>query len=273
MFGYFYHETLAKVTKAFGSLFNGIYVSRMASGKETERILVPINLAHRHAYIARPEIQPDLEHKVYTETVFPRMAYEMVGLQYEAARKLNTIHRRSTDSSIASEKKANWQSVPYSVDFLLTIVGKHMTDANQILEQILPYYTPALTVQINALPEMGYLENIPVELTGIQFSDNYQEQLDEVDRVIKYELNFIAHCQFYGPVTGSKIIKSVQVDISSPVDFTPTNMDKAPLLERGTWATNPPDAEPGDEFTVTETWYDPTSPVKYNPSTGNDDPI
>lgn len=274
MFTHFYHGTLEKVSKAFGSLFNRIFVVKYdASGNEIERNLVPINYANRHAYIARLEMQPDLEDQIYVEAKFPRMAYEIVGINYDPSRKLNTIHKSVSGANDDGTRNVNYQSVAYNIEFSLTIIAKHMVDANQILEQILPYFTPAYTLKINSIPAMGYEENIPIELNSIAPSDNYQDELNDQQRQVRYELNFTARAQFHGPVDTSKIIKKVQVDISTPADFDQASLEATPRKVRNTVETDPPMADPGDDFGYTETWEEFNDNKKYNPVTGIDEDI
>jgi hypothetical protein len=274
MFGHFYHGTLEKVTKAFGTLFNRIYVVKYdTDGKEVERNLVPINYANRHAYIARLESQPELEDLVAVEAIFPRMAFEITGMYYDSTRKLNTIHRRTTDLGEDLSVNSTYQSVAYNVDFGLTIVAKHVVDANQILEQILPYFTPAYTIKINAIPEMGFEENIAIELRSISPSDNYQQELEIQQRQVRFDLSFTAKINFHGPIDRAGVIKQVQVDFHTPKDLDDEALSKTPRRARSTTTTNPPDANPGDDFGYTETWQEFVDNKKFNPETGTDEEI
>lgn len=274
MFTYFYHGILEKVTKAFGSLFNGIYVAKYdAESNEVERNLVPINYANRHAYIARLAANPDLEDSIYVEQTFPRIAYEITAITYDPSRKFNTIHRHSTDSATDGAKATAYQSVAYNVDFSLTIIAKHVVDANQILEQILPYFTPAFTIKINSVPSMGYEENIPIELNSIAPSDNYEAELDMQPRQVRYDLNFTAKINFHGPVESAKIIRKVQVDFYTPSDLTPEKMEKTPRIVRQSITTDPASAGPQDDFGYTETWERFSDNKRYDPTTGEDKEI
>lgn len=274
MFGHFYHGTLEKITKAFGTLFSEIYTVKYDQlGAEVERNLVPLNYANRHAYIARLQNQPDLEDQVYVEAKFPRMAFEITGMTYDASRKLNTIHRQTTDIGENFQKSAAYQSVSYNIEFSLTIVAKHVVDANQILEQILPYFTPTYTVQILSIPEMQYVENVPIELVSMSLSDNYQQELDNQQRQVMYELVFSAKSSFYGPVDQAAVITKAQVDVAFPKDFDAVNLAKTPVKIRQVITTSPSDAQPGSIFGYTETWEEFKDNKKYNPVTGTDEEI
>ena len=271
MFTHFYHGTLEKVSKAFGNLFNRIFVVKFdQNGIELERNLVPINYANRHSYIARLEAQPDLEDGIYVESKFPRMAYELIGIQYDPSRKLNTIHRSASTINDDGTRNFTYQSVAYNIDFSLTIIAKHMIDANQILEQILPYFTPTYTIKINSVPDMDFEENVPIELHTVSPSDNYQMELEVQQRQIRYDLGFTARGFFHGPVETSEIIRKVQVDVSTPKNFDEESIQLTPRKARSKTETNPPDANPSDDFGYTETWQEFQDGKKYDPITGDD---
>lgn len=270
MFGnFFYHATLEKVTKAFGSLFKNIYVTRSQNGQEVERMLVPISYANRHSYIQRKEQQPNLEDDIFVEAKFPRMAFQIVGMNYDSSRKLNTIHRHRSDQATQSTRNSAYQSVPYNVVYELLVVAKHVTDANQIIEQILPYFAPSYTVTIASVPEMGYTEDLVIELQSVNFQDNYQEEMS-TQRIVQFSLTFVARTHFHGPVAQSKLIKKTQVDLHIPKDLTPQAMNVAPRVERYEVEPNPSNALPTDDFGYTEQWTAYDDGKKYDPVTDTD---
>ena len=272
MFSHFYHGTLAKLTRAVGSLFSRIYLVRYNGDAEVERMLVPLNYASRHSYISRVESQPFLEDKVYVEAKFPRISFEMMGLQFDPTRKLNTIHRSRTDLGADNKVKTAYQSVPYNIEYSVTIVAKHMLDANQILEQILPYFTPSYTITINSIPAMGYDENITLELMQVSFSDNYADEF-ESQRQIRFDLSLVAKGFFHGPVEESGIVQKVQVDMLDPKNFKPETLSETPRSARYSVETDPPNAQVGDDFGYSETWEEFSDGKRYNPVTGEDEEI
>lgn len=274
MFGYFYHRTLEKVAQAFGTLFNNIYVVKYDStNTEESRILVPINYANRHSYIARLAAQPQLEEGIYVEQIFPRLAFTEHEPVYDSSRKLNTIHRDFSDVTEDGIKASAYRSVPYNMTYTLTIIAKHKVEANQILEQILPYFTPAYTIKIDAIEGMDYEENIPVELMGIAFSDNFEQEMEGAAREIRYDLTFLAKIQFHGPIENANIIKHVQVDVYTPPTLDDETILSVPRKARETLETDPPDADPGDIFGYNETWEEFNDNSRYNPITDQDEPL
>jgi hypothetical protein len=120
---------------------------------------------------------------------------------------------------------------------------------------------------------MGYEENIPIELTSVVTSDNYQAELEDQQRQVRYDLTFTAKINFHGPVDRTAIIRKVQVDISTPPDFTKASLKSTPRRARDTTTTDPSDAKPGDDFGYTQTWQEFSDNKKYNPVTGVDEEI
>lgn len=274
MFQFFYHGTLERTAKVFGSLFNNISVARYdINGIEDNRIKVPINYANRHTYIARLESQPQLEDYTHVENIFPRMSFEFGPMTYSGARHLNLIHRQRSEAAEDGSRSMAYQCVDYDVDINLTIVSKHVRDSNEILEQILPYFNPAYTIQVNAIPEIGYIEKMPITLVSINASDNYAEELESGQRIVRYDLSFSAQVRFHGPVQTSKIIKKVQTDIGTPRNFQEETLEHTPRIVRDTVGLDPVDAEPQDTFGYTETWQEFSDGKRYNPVTDTDEDI
>ena len=58
---------------------------------------------------------------------------------------------------------------------------------------------------------MGIARDIPIVLNSINYEDNYRGDYQE-RRSIIYTLAFTTKFYLYGPVTSSKVIKTVQVD-------------------------------------------------------------
>ena len=82
----------------------------------------------------------------------------------------------------------------------------------QIVEQVLPFFQPDYTLTIKDMEDMGIqFRDIPIVLNSINYEDNYRGDYQE-RRSIIYTLAFTTKFYLYGPVTSSKVIKTVQVD-------------------------------------------------------------
>jgi len=108
-----------------------------------------------------------------------------------------------------------YMPVPYNVTFELNIMSKLNEDSLQIIEQILPYFQPAINITIDLVNSIGEKKDIPIQLESINFQDNYMGGFDE-RRVVIHTLIFTAKTYLFGPVADSTegLIKKVQVDYS-----------------------------------------------------------
>lgn len=214
MFGQtFYHETLRKYIIMFGNLFNDIQVNRYDGNNNlVTNLRVPINYGPRDKALSRIDQNPDLipEYGI----ILPRMSFEMIAMNYAPTRKLNTVDRRAQAVSDNSRLKFQYNPVPYDINMTLSIMVKNADDGAQILEQILPYFTPEWTSTMKLIPDMDFLTDIPVVLQAVSTEDTYEGAFEQ-RRALIHTLDFIIKGYFYGPVKTSEIIRKAQIDIGA----------------------------------------------------------
>jgi hypothetical protein len=208
---HFYYQLTRKYVVIFGNMFNNISIIRTDkdTGEELERIKVPLTYGPKEKYVVRLEQDPDLQKEV--AIVLPRMAYEMTGMNYDAARKQNSLLRQAKGDN-ESRVKSQYMGVPYNFEFELSVYTKSMDDMNHILEQIYPYFNPDYTVTINPVPEVGFLKDIPIILNTVATNTMYEGNYDAV-RYVQSTLSFTVKGYFYGPVSTPKIIRKVITNI------------------------------------------------------------
>ena len=261
----FYHETTRKVVVAFGTLFNGITLVRKDnSGTIQQSMKVPLAYGPRQKYLVRLADDPDLSKS--TAVPLPRIGFEIAGISYAPARKLQRVQKfKKVKGAKASQLDTQYMPVPYNIDFELYILSKQSDDALQIVEQILPYFQPDYTVTINDNTDMGIKRDVPVILNSIAYEDDYQGDFAS-RRAIIYTLSFTAKFYLYGPVTSSKVIKTVQVDQYTDMP------DQSPKREQRYSVTpNPTTADADDDFGFSETTSFFQDAKDFNPETGSDE--
>lgn len=215
MFGQtFYHELLRKYIIMFGNLFNDIQVNRYdASNNLTTSLRVPINYGPRDKALSRLDSNPDLIPQY--AMILPRLSFEMTSMNYAPSRKLNTVDRKVYQSDTDGTRlKYQYNPVPYDIMMALSIMVKNADDGAQILEQILPYFTPEWTTTMNMIPEMNIKQDIPVVLQGVSTEDTYEGNFEQ-RRALIHTLDFVIKGYFYGPVRTKEVIRSAQVDIGA----------------------------------------------------------
>jgi hypothetical protein len=116
-----------------------------------------------------------------------------------------------TDAS-NSTKPTVYTPVPYNLDLSLYVLTKTQEDGMQIIEQILPTFTPEYTLTINMVPEMGIVMDVPVILNSVQVVDEYDGSFND-RRFVTHTLNFEMKINIYGPISGQGIITQVNANI------------------------------------------------------------
>jgi len=210
MFGtYFYHQTSRKMVVAFGSLFNNIEVRRTdSSDAVTEVIKIPLSYGPKDKMLVRISQDPSLNPKV--ALTVPRMGFELTSMTYDGARKLNTMGRNVKKGTTGLKKQYN--PVPYNWDFSLYVFVKNAEDGTQILEQILPFFTPDFTVTMTLISGMTVKMDIPLVLNSVTSEDSYEGDFAS-RRSIIWTLSFLMKGFLYPSVTdNAKIITSSVVD-------------------------------------------------------------
>ena len=210
MFGtYFYHQTSRKMVVAFGSLFNNIEVRRTdSSDAVTEIIKIPLSYGPKDKMLIRISQDPNLNPKV--ALTVPRMGFELTSMTYDGARKLNTMGRNVKTGTTGLKKQFN--PVPYNWDFSLYVFVKNAEDGTQILEQILPFFTPDFTVTMTLVSGMSIKMDIPLVLTSVTSEDSYEGDF-ATRRSIIWTLSFVMKGFLYPSVTdNAKVITSSVVD-------------------------------------------------------------
>lgn len=213
----FYHQITRKTIVAFGSLFSDIKIKRDAENGTSQTIAVPIAYAPKEKWIVRLEQDPNLDNYVYT--TLPRLSFEITGLNYDAARRTN----RNQYITCADENgliTRTFSPTPYNIDITLYALTKNTEDGLQIVEQILPYFTPEFTMSIKAVPEANIITDIPIILNSLSVNDEYDGDF-QTRRFVTYTFNFTLKAWMFGPVTDAGVINKIFVN-TTDID----NLDK-----------------------------------------------
>lgn len=220
----FYFGTIRKLSVAFGSLFNNIYIQRFdeAGGKgdviRTIRVPLSYSLGEKW-YIHRKKDIPAQE-AVQTRISLPRIGYELKGFQYDARRKLNTLGQRVKPSSTnVAQVLRQLNPVPYDFLFDVGIAVKNIDDGLQIIEQVLPNFNPSFNLVIKDIPELDLLKDVPVILAGVNMTDTALGSFEET-RILEWTLSFIVKGYLYPVIKDADIIRKTITSIYKDKELT-----------------------------------------------------
>ena len=260
----YYHETIRKCVIGFGTLFNDIHITRKDSaGKVQQSMKVPLAYGPKNKFLVRLREDPSISKTV--AITLPRMGFEIGAITYDGQRKLNKIQKVKKAGSSGNKVDTQYMPVPYNIDFEMYAMAKNSDDALQIVEQILPYFQPEYTVTINDIVAMNSKRDVPIVLNSISYEDNYQGDFT-TRRALIYTLSFTAKFYLYGPVTSSKVIKTVQVD-----QYTDVEVNSPKREQRLTVTPDPVSAGMDDDFGFNETHSFFEDAKTFNPETGQDE--
>ena len=215
MFGHkFYHQSLRKYIILFGTLFNDIHIQRRnANDNVIQTIKCPLTYAPREKVTARLEQNPNLTEQ--QSILLPRISFEMTTLMYDPARKLNTMNKWKSDPGDAAtggKIKHTFQPVPYDISFDLNIYTRYAEDATQVLEQIMPFFTPEFTATINLIPDLDIKVDVPIVLESMSSQDTYEGDF-ETRRALIWNLGFRMKSYLYGPIKETMPIKGANIGV------------------------------------------------------------
>ena len=243
----FYWGTIRKAIVAFGNMFNNITVQRKdSSGNLVQLLRVPLSYAPKQKFLAKIRQQPDVDTQ-NVQVVLPRMAFEMVSLDYDPNRKISPIQQsRAVNSSTTASTQ--YAPTPYNINVLLYIYAKNQDDGLQIVEQILPYFNPDYNLTVKSIPELDIKNDLPILLNSMGFEDDYEGDFS-TRRAITWTLSFTMKLNFYGPVVKQGVIKSV-------IASTFSNSELTDQQQKITVSTTPNNALPTDTYNYTENFED-----------------
>lgn len=199
---HFYNRTIRKIVVAFGTLFNDIYMVRYDKAGTTayEKIRVPLSYAPKEKFITRLKSDPDLNKSINTS--LPRMSFEMTGITYDSSRKQSTLTRNFSFNNTAGTVNAQYAPIPYNFDFSLSLYVRNMEDGTQILEQILPFFTPDFTVTVKLVPNMTQKYDLPIILNSVSPEFDYEGDM-LTTRTLIWTLTFTVRGYIFPPVDAS----------------------------------------------------------------------
>lgn len=218
-----YNRVIRNITTGFSNLFANIQLIRYnADDTEHSRFIVPIAHAAKELYVMRLEGDPDADKKV--QITLPRMSFEMTGLSYDPTRKQNT-NIKSFNQVGAGQINSQYIPVPYDIDYSLYLYVRNIEDGTQIIEHILPYFTPDYTIKIDLIPEMGITKGIPIMLVNSNYEITFEGDSSSDTRMVIWTIDFKAKAFLYRDVNVAGLITHV---IANVIDKD-SNKEKAQI--------------------------------------------
>ena len=174
------------------------------------------------------------------------MGFEITSLELDSTQKLakrNVI--TETHASDVTKKKTIKHQVAYNINMSLYAMAKNQDDGLQIIEQILPYFQPEYTVTITPVSGFAYKQDVPIILTSVSISDDYESDF-LTRRALIYQMDFTMKMKFFGPTSNQGVIREVNIDFNN-------DAGGSEILENMDFTITPGTAGEDDNYTVTTT--------------------
>jgi hypothetical protein len=232
---HFYNESIKTAVAVFGSLFNNIVIKR----RDGKFLPVPISYGPRVKWLEAQK-QFKREEEMF-EKLLPRISYEIVAMNYDTDRKISnkqTVIR--TPDTLNIPRQRVHSPTPYNLDFTMYITTKNLNDGWQIVEQILPFFTPAYTVKVRNFPMDADSDtpvptntyDMPFILTAATWADDWTGDIGD-RRIVEWNLEFTSKIWLYGPATTTNIIYDSRAIIGIPARDSDGNVPELYQLSRG----------------------------------------
>lgn len=223
-------NTTRRLLTAFMEFFSRIELERYNSAFTQRRIQkVPVQYCQTDKWIqiynsSSARKQMDLEANiapVEMQWILPRISVSLINVVYDAERHQNKNTKLTAIGQTGNGGGFIYAPVPYNLEIELSSISKNLDDAFQIMEQILPYFAPSLSIDVNIIDDETP-ESIPISLNTINF-DFPQEISQDEERLFTVTYGFTMRCNYYFQKTASARILHAQLSGNA-----------YPLIEDGT---------------------------------------
>ncbi len=204
-----------KIIASFIDFFTKrIYVERYdVNGDVLKYIRPPIHYANRERFVSLvggsnqadrldPNAKLDLSH------ILPRLSANITGMSYASERKINRRQKvRASEYDEAGHIQTVLSPIPYTLDIELSILTKSIDDTFQIIEQIIPYFSPTFSLNIKMLEDFDP-ESVQFTLSSV--NPDAAEEYGIIDeRIFTSSLTFQASVNYYYIKRDGKIIRDI----------------------------------------------------------------
>lgn len=195
----YYNKSIKKLVVAFGTLFNQLYVERYNENDTvSNKIRVPLTYGPKEKFIRRLTADSDITTNTHVQITLPIIGFDITSMLYDPNRRINKLQKTFAESASGATVKKGWAEVPYNINFGLYVFSRNIDDNLQIVEQILPNFTPEFNISLN-FNELNTRMTVPIVLNGVQTTEVYEGDF-QTRRNITSSFDFTAKTYLYGQI-------------------------------------------------------------------------
>ena len=213
---YFFADTIRSVIIGFGNFFNDLYVIRYdEKGEPIKQIQVPLKYGPRmksHDF----RVEQESGKKYYIQ--LPNMTYRIESIAFASDRYSGAGESRGfynkyfevngIDYLMANKFWADVHPVPYNLTITMEAKTEHISDANQIMEQILVRFAPEAYFDLKEFWFINKRRSIKMkcESSNIEMAQDFGE---EDKREITVSFSFSVEAWLYKPIRETYVIDEI----------------------------------------------------------------
>ena len=209
MFNYYNNETIRKLVIAFGSLFNSINIRQINANGSFRTSVIPLTYGPKEKFIKRITQSSSISDTTRVQFTIPQLAFEMTGMQYDASRHFNKLNKKAI-TGVTGATFA-YAEVPYNFAFSLYAYTRNIEENLQIMEQILPQFSPEFIVTIN-FNNLYQKIDVPIFLSATGLTEEYEGDFS-TRRLVVSTYQFIAKSYVYGEIKQGPDVRDINFSL------------------------------------------------------------
>jgi len=209
MFTHFKNDSVRKLVVGFASVFNGIKMLQKDENNNDRLLEVPLTYGPKEKFVKRLTEPSSISDKTRIQISLPRISFELLGLMYDPTRKMNKLNQKTSKTGATAFQ--NYAEVPYNFTFSLNVYTRNYDENLQIMEQILPYFSPEFIVSIK-MNNLHQSVDIPISIFNSTLTQEYEGDFS-IRRFIVSTYQFVARSYVYGDIKQGPDIRDITINI------------------------------------------------------------
>jgi hypothetical protein len=179
--------------------------------KLVKTINVPITYAQKNklSYLLQRKEEEDGGDRISTS--LPRIGFILSSITRDSTRGLNRVNRIVANES-GGTQDIIYVGIPYNFTFEATIWTKQYDDLIQIIEQMLPIFSPDVAVTVKEIPSLNITRDVHITMDSGDL--NIQADYDETSwRTTMMDFSFNLAGWLYPNLTTEEVIQTIFVNM------------------------------------------------------------
>lgn len=217
MFTHFKNDSIRKLVVGFGNLFKNVQIEQLNTDNSKRIFTVPLTYSPKEKFIKRLTEHSSITDDTRIEIGVPQMAFELAGMVYDPFRKMNKLSKITKLDTATDSLNTMYTEVPYNFTFNLYAYTRNIEENLQIIEQILPYFSPEFIISLN-MNSVHESVDVPIIISRTNLAQEYEGDFGTRRSIISTH-QFIAKSYVYGNTNTSNYIDAINTNISEQFKF------------------------------------------------------